>query len=61
MLLKLEEPDAAGVFVRQQGALWPVALPGTLLAGVGPVDDVGTTVALDDQGQVAFEASSGRR
>jgi hypothetical protein len=56
MLLKLEQPEAAGIFVWQEGTLWPVVLPGTLVAGVGPIDDVGTTVALNDQGQIAFEA-----
>jgi hypothetical protein len=58
MLLKVEEPDAAGLFVWQQETLWPVALPGTFLAGIGPIDSVGTTVALNDQGQVAFEAQT---
>jgi hypothetical protein len=56
LILELEESSGAGVFVHHQDGLWPVALPGTFLAGIGPMDDVGPTVALSDAGHVCFQA-----
>lgn len=56
MVLKPENSQAAGIFVYQRGVLWPVALPHSILAGIGPLDNVGPDLALNDQGQVAFQA-----
>jgi hypothetical protein len=56
MALQPEKMAAAGIFLYQGGALWPVALPGTILAGIGPLDNVGPDLALNDRGQVAFQA-----
>jgi hypothetical protein len=56
LVLHSETMAAAGVFLCQGGALWPVALPGTILAGIGPLDNVGPDLALNDRGQVAFQA-----
>jgi hypothetical protein len=56
MTLRPENRAGAGIFLYQDGALWPVALPGTILAGIGPLDDVGPDLALNDHGQVAFQA-----
>ena len=47
-----ERASAAGAWA----GLTPVALPATFLAGVGPVDTVGEAVAVNDAGQVAFQA-----
>jgi hypothetical protein len=56
MVMAVEQPAARGVFLWTHGALTAVALPGTFLAGVGPVDDVGDDLALNNLGQVAFQA-----
>jgi hypothetical protein len=51
-----DQPESAGVYLSGPGGLTAVALPGTFLAGVGPIDAVGEAVALNDGGQVAFQA-----
>jgi hypothetical protein len=56
LTLRPANTAAAGIFLDEAGALWPAALPGTILAGVGPLDDVGPDLALNDHGQVAFQA-----
>jgi hypothetical protein len=56
LVLRLEEAEASGVFLHGHDGLNPVALPGTFLAGVGPVDNVGDAVALSEGGDVAFQA-----
>jgi hypothetical protein len=56
MALRPGNTAAAGIFLYQDGALWPAALPGTILAGIGPLDNVGPDLALNDRGQVAFQA-----
>src|SRR5205823_3308762 len=56
MVLKLAGQEAAGLFLYQRGALWAAAMPGTILAGIGPIDNVGPAIALSESGQVAFQA-----
>jgi hypothetical protein len=56
MQFALEQPRAAGIFLSRGGTLTAVALPGTFLAGVGPLDNVGEYLAINDQGQIAFQA-----
>jgi hypothetical protein len=56
MVLNTTGSSASGLFLYLRGELWSAAMPGTILAGIGPLDRVGPTIALSESGQVAFQA-----